>query len=125
MHRFANYHEKSRGTIGLMAQPPRKRHYLYLILQIKGPSTIMQLTPIDRVESISPQDFKKHYLRPQKPVIITSLSQEWPAYTKWNWDYFKSLVGNVEVEVYNNIRAGAKVPVNGSDGRMLFGEYLD
>lgn len=85
----------------------------------------MHLTPIDRVNAISPQDFLKHYLLPQKPLIITSLSKEWPAYTKWTWEYFKSLVGQVQVNVYNNIRAGAKVPVNGADGTMLFGEYLD
>lgn len=85
----------------------------------------MNLTPIDRVACISPQDFRKNYLLPRRPLIITDLAKTWPAYTKWTWDYFKSLVGDVEVGVYNNIRAGAKVPVNGDDGRMKFGEYLD
>lgn len=85
----------------------------------------MQLQPIDRVAHISPEDFRKHYLLPQKPVIITELSKEWLAYKKWNWDYFKSLVGKVEVGVYNNVRAGARVPVNGADDVMLFGDYLD
>ncbi len=85
----------------------------------------MHLTEIDRVASISPEDFRKNYLLPKKPVIITDLAKSWPAYTKWNWQYFKSLVGNVEVGVYNNIRAGAKVPVNGADDTMLFGDYLD
>ena len=85
----------------------------------------MRLTPIDRVESISTEDFRRHYLLPQKPVIITGLAKDWPAYTKWNWDYFKSIVGHVMVDVYNNVRAGAKVPVNGADDTMRFGEYLD
>ncbi len=85
----------------------------------------MHLTSIERVESISPEDFRKHYLLPKKPLIITGLAKDWPAYTKWTWDYFKSLVGNVEVDVYNNIRAGAKVPVNGADDTMRFGDYLD
>ncbi len=85
----------------------------------------MQLKPIDRVAAISPEDFLKQYLLPQKPVIITELSKKWPAYKKWNWEYFKSLVGKTEVGVYNNIRAGAHVPVNGADDIMLFGDYLD
>jgi hypothetical protein len=85
----------------------------------------MILTPIDRVDSISPEDFRKNYLIPKRPLIITNLAKEWPAYTKWTWDYFKSLVGDVNVGVYNNVRAGAKVPVNGNDGEMKFGEYLD
>ena len=85
----------------------------------------MHLTPIERVASISPEDFRKHYLLPQKPIIITDLAKAWPAYTKWTWEYFKSLVGNVSVDVYNNIRAGANVTVNGADDTMLFGDYLD
>jgi hypothetical protein len=85
----------------------------------------MQLHEIERVSAITPEEFRREYLLPQKPVIISNLSHGWPAYTKWNWDFLKSLVGNVEVGVYNNIRAGAKVPVNGDDGRMLFGEYID
>ena len=85
----------------------------------------MHLSPIDRVESISPQDFRTRYLLPKKPVIITGLAKSWPAYTKWTWEYFQSLIGKVEVGVYNNIRAGAHVPVNGADDTMLFGEYLD
>lgn len=85
----------------------------------------MNLTLIDRVPDITPQDFREQYLRPRKPVILTLLSHQWPAYGKWTWDFFKELVGDVKVGVYNNIRAGAHVPVNGNDGEMRFGEYLD
>ncbi|MBA3829235.1 MAG: cupin-like domain-containing protein [Taibaiella sp.] len=85
----------------------------------------MLLTKIDRVNNISEKDFRDKYLLPMKPVVITDLAKAWPAYNKWTWDYMKKLVGNVKIGVYNNIRAGAKVPVNGSDGEMLFGEYLD
>jgi len=85
----------------------------------------MRLTTIDRVTDITPAAFRENYLLPSKPVIITDMSKQWPAYNKWSWDYIKSLVGNVKVGVYNNVRAGAKVPVNGNDGEMLFGEYLD
>lgn len=85
----------------------------------------MQLTAIDRVATLSPTDFRDGYLLPNKPVIIRDLSKQWPAYNKWNWEFFQQLVGNVQVGVYNNIRAGAKVPVNGNDGTMRFGDYLD
>lgn len=85
----------------------------------------MQLSTIDRVAEISQERFREEYLKPQKPVIITNLSHNWPAYTKWNWDYFKDLVGQQKVGVYNNVRAGAQVPVNGADDYMLFGDYLD
>lgn len=85
----------------------------------------MQVTLIDRVKEISHSDFRRHYLIPGKPLIIEQLSRQWAAYEKWTWDYFKSLAGEVEVPVYNNTRAGAKVLVNGGDGTMKFGDYLD
>ena len=85
----------------------------------------MQLTSIDRVTDISHDAFREKYLIPNKPVIITDLSKQWPAYNKWTWDYFKEIVGNVKVGVYNNVRAGANVLVNGADDYMLFGDYLD
>ncbi|ACU60560.1 cupin-like domain-containing protein [Chitinophaga pinensis] len=85
----------------------------------------MHLTSIDRVESISAEVFRKKYFEPRKPLVITGLSRNWPAYEKWTWDYFKSIVGQQTVGLYNNERAGAKTLVNGADTYISFGEYLD
>jgi hypothetical protein len=56
---------------------------------------------------------------------MTDLVKEWPAHDKWNWAYFKEVVGNVEVGVYNNIKSDAYTPVNKADDYMKFGKYLD
>ena len=56
----------------------------------------MQLRSVDRVESISPEVFKRNYYRPLKPLVITGLAKKWPAYNKWNWDFFKAVVGDHE-----------------------------
>ncbi|MBS1780753.1 MAG: cupin-like domain-containing protein [Bacteroidetes bacterium] len=85
----------------------------------------MQVQSIDRVDDISPTDFRERYLLPSKPVVIRNLAHQWNAINKWTWQHFKDLVGEVNVPVYNNTRAGAKVPVNGGDGFMKFGEYID
>ena len=85
----------------------------------------MQVQSIDRVENISAEDFRTQYYEPRKPLIITGLSKTWPAYEKWTWEYFKSIVGDKTVGVYNNERAGAKTLVNGADDYIPFGEYLD
>lgn len=53
------------------------------------------------------------------------MARQWPAIEKWTWSYFKQVVGETTVPVYNNTRAGAKVPVNGGDGFMKFGNYID
>ncbi|RYD53117.1 MAG: cupin-like domain-containing protein [Sphingobacteriales bacterium] len=85
----------------------------------------MKLQPIPRVKSLTPAEFRKNYLKPGIPVIIEDLAKDWVAYQKWNWEVFKQLVGDVEVEVYNNVRAGARILVNGGDGKMKFADYID
>ena len=85
----------------------------------------MQLTSIEKFEDINPVDFVENYYNPMKPVILTGLAKKWPAYNKWNWDFFQKVVGNTEVGVYNNVKSDAYTPVNKADGYMKFGEYLN
>ena len=84
----------------------------------------MQLKPVDVVDSISSQDFKKLYYNTGKPLIIKDLAKKWPAYNKWNWDYFIDTVGESEVGVYNNIKSDSYTPINTADAYMKFGDYL-
>jgi len=84
----------------------------------------MQLHQVDRVNSISGEDFKKHYYDQKRPLIITDLAKQWPAYSKWNWDYFIEVVGQKEVGVYNNIKSDAYTPINTADAYVKFGDYL-
>lgn len=84
----------------------------------------MQLKPVDTVENISPEDFKKNYYDTKKPLVIKGLAKQWPAYNKWNWDYFIDKVGEKEVGVYNNVKSDSYTPINTADGYMKFGEYL-
>lgn len=85
----------------------------------------MELKEIDKVENISPEDFKKNYYDTMKPLIITGLAKQWPAYDKWNWDYFKQIAGEVKVGLYNNIKSDAYTPINTADDYKTFGEYID
>ncbi|MBN8853328.1 MAG: transcriptional regulator [Sphingobacteriales bacterium 50-39] len=85
----------------------------------------MHLQAVDRVDNISPEDFRENYYNPMKPLVIRDLSKDWPATTKWNWDFFKSIVGNVEVGLYNNIKSDAYTPINTADDYMKFGNYID
>jgi hypothetical protein len=85
----------------------------------------MQLQAVDTVETISPEDFKNKYYNTMKPLVIKNLSKEWPAYKKWNWDYFIDIVGDKEVGVYNNIKSDAYTPINTADAYMKFGDYLN
>ncbi len=85
----------------------------------------MRLQPVDRVDTISGEDFQQHYYKPMKPVVINDLAKDWPAYTKWDWAYFKQMVGNKRVGLYNNVKSDAYTPINTADDYKTFGEYID
>lgn len=85
----------------------------------------MNLKDVDRVDTISPDDFRENYFKPRKPLIINNLTQNWPARHKWSPGYFKQLAGNITVPVYDNSIPTAASAVNAPDKTMTFGEYLD
>lgn len=85
----------------------------------------MHLKPVTVVDDISPEEFKTQYYQPQIPIVIKNFAKQWPAYTKWTWDYFKSIIGNEKVGIYNNIKSDAYTPINKADDYTTFGEYID
>jgi hypothetical protein len=85
----------------------------------------MKLTPIEKVDKISPRDFRENFYNPMKPVILTGMAKEWAAYNKWNWDLFIEEVGHVKVGVYNNVKSDAYTPINTADDYMTFGDYIN
>lgn len=85
----------------------------------------MILQAVDVVDTISDADFKANYYNPKKPLIIRDLAKQWPAHNKWSWDYFKTLVGDKKVGLYNNIKSDAYTPINTADDYKTFGEYID
>jgi hypothetical protein len=85
----------------------------------------MRLQPVDRVDTISGEVFQQHYYIPMKPLVITRLAEKWPAYKKWNWQYFKQVVGEKRVALYNNVKSDAFTPINSADDYKTFGEYID
>ena len=85
----------------------------------------MQLKPVTTFDDIDAEVFRKDYYEPAIPVVIKNLSKDWPAYAKWNWSYFKQLVGDKKVPLYNNVKSDAYTPINTADDYKTFGEYID
>jgi Cupin-like domain len=85
----------------------------------------MRLEPIEKIGQITDKDFKERFYKPGKPVVLTDLAKSWPAYSKWNWNYFKEVVGDKEVGIYNNTKSDAYTPVNKADDYIKFGDYID
>ena len=87
----------------------------------------MELKPVATFENIDQEVFKKEYYLTGIPVVIKAagLAAQWPAYQKWNWDYFKQLVGHKKVPLYNNTKSDSYTPINTADDYKTFGEYID
>jgi len=85
----------------------------------------MQLQAVPIVDNIEPQRFYEKFYSTQQPVVIKEMAKAWPAYHKWNWTYFKGLVGNQKVGLYNNVKSDAYTPINTADDYKTFGEYID
>ncbi|WP_417236244.1 cupin-like domain-containing protein [Bizionia paragorgiae] len=85
----------------------------------------MNLKNIPRVETISKDDFIRHYFKPQKPVIIERFIEDWPAYSKWNLDYMKQVAGEKTVPLYDDRPVDYKDGFNEPHATMKMSEYID
>lgn len=85
----------------------------------------MHLKPVDVVNEIDRESFRKRYYEPQLPLVIRHLSRDWPAYSKWSWDYLASVAGDKTVGIYNNSKSDAHTRVNRADDYTSFGAYVD
>ncbi|MFK7934777.1 MAG: cupin-like domain-containing protein, partial [Saprospiraceae bacterium] len=83
---------------------------------------------VDYVHGITREEFQEKYMKPQRPVIVKHFyGEDAPLYKKWNFDYFKQELGDIEVGIYD--AEGEKRQddrsYKGSDNKMKFGDYLD
>ena len=85
----------------------------------------LDLQNVPRVKNISKEDFIKHYFKPQKPVVIESLIEDWPAYSKWNFDYIKEVAGDKIVPLYDDRPVDYKDGFNEAHANMKMSEYID
>ncbi|MGX1025127.1 cupin-like domain-containing protein [Psychroflexus sp. MBR-150] len=81
--------------------------------------------PVERVKNISAQDFIQHYVKPQKPVVIENLIEDWPAKELWSLDYFKVIAGDLEVPLYDSRPVTSEFKYNEPQAKMKMSEYID
>ncbi|HTV86908.1 MAG TPA: cupin-like domain-containing protein [Dyella sp.] len=72
-------------------------------------------------------EFFDSYYTAGRPVIITGMMDDWPAMTRWNFDYFKQRCGEREVEIQFNRDADQHYELRKTAHRktMLFGDYVE
>ncbi len=84
----------------------------------------MQLQEIDRVKTITKEEFRKHYLKPQKPVIIEHFVDDWPAVQKWDLDYMAKVAGDVTVPLYDDRPVRHDEGFNQAHATMKMRDYV-
>ena len=85
----------------------------------------MHLEDRPRVKTINREDFIKNYYKPQKPVVIEKLITDWPAYSKWNFEYMKQLAGDITVPLYDDRPVDYKDGFNEPHAKMKMADYID
>jgi len=85
----------------------------------------LNLQQIPRVKTITKEDFITSYFKPQKPLIIESCIEDWPAYNKWNLDYIKSIAGHKTVPLYDDRPVNYKDRFNEPHTKMKMSAYID
>ena len=85
----------------------------------------MNLSEIPRVRTITKDQFVKNYVKKQKPLVVERLTEDWPAYQKWNLDYIYKIAGNKEVPLYDDRPVNHKEGFNEPHAKMNMGDYID
>jgi len=85
----------------------------------------LNLKPIPRVNAINKETFLKEYFKPQLPVVMENLSNDWPATKKWDFEYFRRKAGEIEVPLYDGTPAKGKENSHKPAKRIRMSEYID
>ncbi len=85
----------------------------------------MILKEVPRLSKISADAFLSGYFKPQTPVVIEGASREWPAYSKWNFDYIKEVAGDKIVPLYDDRPVDHKEGFNEPHALLKMADYIE
>jgi len=87
---------------------------------------MIKLQPIDRIETISRNDFITGYKKQEIPVVIERLTQTWAAHRKWHLDYLCEIAGDNIVPLYGGgERAKGRRHQHAAILNMRFRDYIE
>jgi len=69
--------------------------------QVKVQSMIKQ-SPVQRESRLTKDEFLTLHKKPEKPVVMENLTENWPAREKWSIDYIKEHIGHKIVTLYDS-----------------------
>lgn len=87
-------------------------------LNIEHPVPIVDASLIDKAT------FTEEYLKKNRPVVLRGLWKKYPAYTKWTQDYFREIMGDIEVGLYSTKESDPSKTLTTPTTKMKFSDYL-
>jgi len=86
----------------------------------------VQLKKVNKISGISSADFINDYLNKGIPVIMDDfVAKDSPAWTKWNYAYFKEIAGDAVISLHGREDASNDRAASAPVAKMKFSEYLD
>jgi [protein]-arginine 3-hydroxylase / protease len=77
---------------------------------LPDPSLFQKPIAVERRESPTRAEFEKQYLsRSSRPVILTDVVSSWPAFRKWNFNFFAARYGDEDVIASDQLRSPTKM----------------
>jgi hypothetical protein len=85
----------------------------------------LRLSPVARVSGASREGFRRDFLEPRRPVVLTDLAASWPALTRWTPEFLAREHGDKRIEVYDTSFARPGRHYMSNLRTMTFAEFLD
>lgn len=84
------------------------------------------MTPIERIDPPSPEEFEARYVKPSRPVILRGAIDHWPAMRSWSREQLKRRFGDRTVPVIRR-KGGAMYDERAGVfyERIRFADYVD
>lgn len=82
-------------------------------------------TVIPRKAAITAEHFIADYKNPAKPLVLTGLTNSWPARQKWDIDYLSDVAGDCIVPVYSSAPATGKQHQHAATKTLKLSEYFE
>ena len=80
---------------------------------------------IQRIKKIDKTTFIEEFYKPQIPVVIENQIEDWPAFSKWSFEYLKQIAGQKIVPLYNNQPVKAEDGFNEPKIKMKLADYIN
>ncbi|MRI01938.1 cupin-like domain-containing protein [Kriegella sp. EG-1] len=85
----------------------------------------LKLQEIQRVATITKEDFLNDFFKPQIPLVIENFNDGWAAHSKWNLEYMRQMAGDKIVPLYDDRPVHHDDGFNEPHAKMKMSEYID